>query len=49
MAQLGTDVGGSSEVLLLGRGVHNVLTPVVVLGETNSAGVVPALMEGELV
>ncbi len=27
---------------------RNVLTPVVVLGETNSAGIVPALMEGEL-
>ena len=49
MAQLGTDVGGSSEVLLLGRGVHNVLTPVVVLGNSESAGVVPALIEGELV
>ena len=47
MAHLGTDVGGSSEVLLLGRG-RNVLTPVVVLGEGNSAGVVLALKEGEL-
>ena len=48
MAHLGTDTGGSSEVLLLGRG-RNVLTPVVVLGNSKSAGVVPALMEGELV
>jgi len=49
VAHLGTDVGGSSEVLLMGQGVHNVLTPVVVLGNSESAGVVPALMEGELV
>jgi len=48
VAHLGTDTGGSSEVLLLGRG-RNVLTPVVVLGNSKSAGVVPALMEGELV
>lgn len=48
MAHVGTDVGGGSEVLLLGRGVRNVLTSVVVLGQSNSAGVVPALMEGEL-
>ena len=34
-------------MLLPGRGVATCLLPVVVLGESNSAGVVPALMEGE--
>lgn len=42
----GTAVGRGGEVLPQGRGARGVLTPVTVLGDGSSVGVVPAFWKG---